>query len=405
MGALREFAGNPFGVLGLGPGATQGEVDRAARRMRVMIGPEAAAAAGKGSAERARMAVERAVAQLADPLERVRARVWWLGDGRGKRAEMVQAVMGLVRNRKAGGRRIGRWTRALARAEAVAADGAVLAELQQQERAGEFEKAATAAEVAAALGEVPGRVAESFAQRACERMLDADDPRVALRAAEVLGRFGPGEAARRELLVRMEDYLTRGFDQWKQRVHQAWLSRQISFMRPMCDGALRVHRKKFAPVMAALERHGATEDQMYRIRAAAAGYLDYLSQAYEGMYRYGTARRVAGRAASAAHGTARAWDLDQRWKRLKRERWRFRPRPTAARRRRSWQGWGVAVGIAIGARTLALFLASPGQTEDLTPPAISLPPPPQVQPHVTPPDIQEYQRWLDAGAGRPTTGP
>ncbi|HVS73745.1 MAG TPA: hypothetical protein VHQ47_21160 [Phycisphaerae bacterium] len=393
---VREFAGNPFGVLGLGPGATQAEVDGAARRMRVMAGQGVVAKGEKGA--RSGMAVERAVAQLADPIERVRARVWWIGGGKGKREELVREVIALASNMDRAAKRSGRWGELLARAEIMARDATVLAELQRQERAGEFEKAATPAEVAGALAEVPTRLAEMFARVAWERMLDHDDPRLAMRMAQMLPQFASGRTVHRQLLTRIEDYLTRGFDRWKETIRQAWNTRTISRIRPACDLAMELYRKKFSPTMEALERGGGVEDQMYRVRAAAAGYLDYVSQAYEAIYQYGTSRRIAGRAIAAARGTARQSELEQRWQRLKRERWKL-VRPRA--RKRSWRGFGAAVGVAIAARTVALFFA-PATHEQTTPaPAISAPTHVQMSPEAQ----RLYQHWLDTGTGRPMTAP
>src|SRR4051812_13147230 len=78
---VKDFGGNPFRVLGLNASATQDEIDRAARMVR-LAGNQALADYDDrwlGPMDRSAMAVERALMRLTSPTERLEARAWWFG--------------------------------------------------------------------------------------------------------------------------------------------------------------------------------------------------------------------------------------------------------------------------------------------------------------------------------------
>jgi hypothetical protein len=319
---VNDFAENAYRILGLTADATQADIDRAARRMRIWkdkndIPPTANDAAFLGTIRRQRSSIEGAVARLADPEQRVEERIWWFcltppstdsAPARGLRSVLGrhdQALLDLHRalHMQAD---IGwaQWRQLIERFATLADDGEYRDWLLAMERTGEFEKRARTEEVVDAQRCMRNRIGWTLADR-LEKELEAYDRSVrdgltwgsGAAAAQQIGHgvgmlqteeakwtdgAWPQDPLSLHVLDRIEDLLLACYADREGSILETWKAMTVETLKPACDRAVYLFNNRLEPLLneiLSLARKDA--ERMVRIRQRAAAFLSAIVDAYD----------------------------------------------------------------------------------------------------------------------------
>jgi len=210
------FSCNPFRVLGLEAGATQTQIDAAARAMRIW--PDAALIPATpfdhpelGELARSRMAIEKAVSQLHNPPSRLNSRLFWFTNNGAAERDRALNRLALVCIGDADFKNTAEWSAALGEVARATLGSDYKEWFEQVEAAGDFEKKADAEEIAAAIDGFNQTIASALSFQA-RRSLDLDQFESA-RAIysvirSVLGAERTAKFCGKEIGDRVEDLLT-----------------------------------------------------------------------------------------------------------------------------------------------------------------------------------------------------
>lgn len=311
-----NLAGNPFRVLGLPAGATQAEVDSAARRLRIFqdpadIPPTPCDFSWLGGLDRSSRSIESAVAALADPLSRLHSRLWWFCAAPEEIDHAGPALAAHDTFLHTTGRTLlepadaARWQQALNAAAALQADPAYAQWLDQVEADGDFEKPSTAAERDALLANIARDIAAA-AIPAADRLIDSDNIDGVLALLATLRRAGPAAADTTATLIdRIEDALVARCNRRHEEIDLAWAKRNADLLRPVCQEILARFNREILPLVNVLyENSGDDDGRRSRARLAAARLLGRTGEAYAAVRNYVQAHDLYTKALTFAQGTS-----------------------------------------------------------------------------------------------------
>ncbi len=328
---LADLSRNAFRTLGLTAAADQGDIDAAARRLRIWDDPSAIPptrndAPWLGPVHRGKQDIEAAVARLADPQSRVQQRLWWFcaappASDRLPGHELAEATarhdLALLHLYRAlivvaAEGQLERWQSVIARFEELATSDDYLAWLLDVEAAGDYEMHASPDETAQAQHAMPERLSTALARHSDEA-IDSDDFGTAGEMVRILRGTGAAEAPRRgpsadpatKILDRMEDALAGRCAAAAEAVDAAWETRKIAALRPACNRAVAEFDRTLHPLVRELvTAAGGDLDRQHRACMQGARLLDHVAQAYEAMYEFIIAERTQQKAVELARGTS-----------------------------------------------------------------------------------------------------
>jgi hypothetical protein len=321
--ALEEFRGNAYRALGLKADATQADIDRAARMLRLFaasgdtLPPTDNDASWLGPVDRSPNAVERAVAILADPQRRAVERVWWFAqppatDAAGPAAFSADTLhdallLRCCRLLVAGMNvhNLPQWQTILADVNRLSRSDEYLDWLLRVETAGDFEKRASPEELAAAQANMAARVGTALVAIG-DDALDYEDFPGASQAVTALRESADGtyDDATHQLLNRMEDTLSRRCEDLTESVDTAWKTRSIELLKPACLRLLTEYDDTIRSLMGEIVRASAgEEDRHQRVWTRVTKMLENTADAYEACHDKWNAKRTLDKALAVAIGT------------------------------------------------------------------------------------------------------
>jgi hypothetical protein len=334
---LTELQGNAYRVLGVPAMATQAEIEAAARLMRVMEGGAANEAEWMGPLKRPRADIEKAVVRLSHPKDRLRERVWWFG-GKAPRswpaasellkeaerdqgqtpalahdAMLVRLWRTLLAEEKA---TVEMWREVLREAGAVARSRRYEEWMTAVEQYGDFEKRATAEEIAAVQEEMGQAVAETVADLG-EEALQRNELGKVEKGLALLGEAGAdGAAAQERLLAGIDGVMAGACHAAREDIGAAWDRRDGQAMAEALREMMRTYTAQIERMMRMLLEYWRDAGRRERLRGTAAGLLEYGAQAHEAMYDQIGALAMLVKALEAAKGTTLERRIRERHDRL-----------------------------------------------------------------------------------------
>jgi hypothetical protein len=324
---LNDLIRNAYRTLGLTAGASEADVDGAARRMRLWENPADIPATENdapflGPVRRTRQDIDAAVSRLADPEARVQERLWWFanmppendegvaaGDSVLERHDAALAQVYRVLVTDANEASLRRWKKLMREFEALSTDDDYLAWLLEREAEGDFEKRATMEEVAAAQGQMAERLSLALAA-AADWTLAGGDASAAAQVVQLLQRnAGAAQAAAPStqhadpILTQLEERLREKCIELREIVDKAWETRQIPILRSACHRAINLFERNVKPIFE--EAMSLIGDDLRRERAQqeVAALLVHVSEGYEAVYDFVSAERAWNFTAPYAKGT------------------------------------------------------------------------------------------------------
>ena len=302
-----RLTANAYRILGLPAGASQADIDAAARRMRIwsdpsQIPPTPWDLVWLGPLSRSRNDFEQAVSRLNEPASRVRERVLWFASPEvtaknltPRSADAVARAMAASDGAPAGHdsalaglaaaffhdpslRDAGRWGPTLSAVARVADDPNYRRWLLAAEEDGDFEKRATPGEVVAALRDLPASACRFLAE-AARGALDRDDLAAYARCVQLIRPAAAdpeaGEQSIAGLRDRVEDLLAarcrRLTDDAFRRIRwdRARYSKNLKYNKARCVELAKDLRTQIDPLYDAFVNL-ADADRVRRVNLAAA---------------------------------------------------------------------------------------------------------------------------------------
>ena len=310
-----ELAGNAFGMLGLGAGATREEVESAVRQLRVLgfVNLPDGAAAEISSDQ-----INALLMKLEDPILRLRERVW-ADSGAGSDNQIAHAHDAALRTLRdhieqeepdASG-----WAEVVQAFAPLVGSAEYGDLLWAAEEGGDFDKRATREECAAAQRGMTRAVAGAAALQTI-RALDFGD---VAEAAEVVDVFRGSpmdglDEAFRILLDRAEDHFRKCGLELQEALRLAWESRDPARMAPCCRDLMEAEAEMTPQVDAIF---AAGDERIVRIRGFWAALMNTVAGAYEACRNLTGALEALGRAAMLARGTPAEAHFQERYEKLK----------------------------------------------------------------------------------------
>ena len=298
-----QIDSNAYRVLGLSGGASQGEIDVAARRMRIwsdpsQIPPTPWDLSWMGPIDRTRNQIEQAVSRLNDPIVRIDQRLFWFAESS---AAQKPGAKGIAPSAPTGptydhdlavarfcamlrddpqAMREAEWGKALADLISVTRSDSYRTWFLAIEQNGDFEKRGLTVEFDDAVAALPFSIANALAARARDA-IDLGKYPVSLRYARLLRVVAPDpvsfEPYEKSICDRVEDLLmahTRRLTNqifheinWEKKDWQ----RYSKFNLNICKKAAGEIKETVEPLIGILEvMSGADSDRLRRIGASTA---------------------------------------------------------------------------------------------------------------------------------------
>ena len=326
---LQDLTASAFRILGLTAGASQAEIDSAARKMRIwqdasMIPPTPNDAEWIGPIARNPQDIEEAVARLADPLSRVQERFWWFcltppvddappGDERSSIGAYHDAALIHLYRSLLGdisGDNLKGWQAVVERFRRLAKSDDYLQWLMHAESDGDFEKVATLDEIGQAQRQIPQRLSTALTNSVADAMQSGDFAS-ARKAVQLVGVDASVDASvdgstasgSDPLLDRMEEDLADRCRQLTEKIDQAWKTRQVRTLRPACNHVVNRFDAVIQPLIGQLVSSTRDVDRHNRARLLGVELLIHVSTAYEAFENFLAAQRALDTAFQLAHGT------------------------------------------------------------------------------------------------------
>ncbi|HWE94929.1 MAG TPA: hypothetical protein VG269_13270 [Tepidisphaeraceae bacterium] len=322
--SLTDLSGNAFRILGLTAGASQSQIDAAARTMRIWEDPASIPESVNdanwiGPVPRTPRDIENAVARLADPLSRLEERFWWFcttppaSDALPGRdpssvpafhdAALVHLYHGLLTN--VPDEDFDAWKALVERCRKLAASDDYLQWLFEVESAGDFEKRASLEEIAEAQEQIPLRLSTAFAA-SVDDALAGGDFAAAARAVQLVRTDGPRGASSdpsEALIDRMEDELAGRCSKLVEKIDSAWSTRLVAQLRPACNHAIARFGTVIQPLIDQLVSTTQDVDRQNRARTHGVNLLIHTSEAYEAIENFLASERTLETALKLAANT------------------------------------------------------------------------------------------------------
>jgi hypothetical protein len=404
------LASNAFRTLGLSAAATQADVDRAARKMRIfpdpaMIPPTPWDLPALGNVSRTKNDVEQAVSRLNEPQSRVQERLLWfhteLATRAGPSPEALDSLCSRGDKSPDPAARHdsalaalhaamlldpfisdeARWQRAIGGFAKLAASEEYRQLLHRTETEGDFEKRAEPHEIDLSISALPDTIAGSLVVQA-DRAMDDGDFAGCGRILRVLSRSGSVELQYR-VLDRVEDALQRRCRQLHDEMARRLITDRDNFLvhtqtnRKLCLESAHFYNDTISPLLTELETLCAQDqDRGTRSRGMGAKSMSEIALAWVWAGDFITAESTYAAALQLATETSlepaiRA-DMEENADRARRQRQGARISPATQPARtlgytwttqkpksgKSRASWGWIVAVIMGLRLIAAMTGS-----------------------------------------------
>ncbi|HVT81112.1 MAG TPA: hypothetical protein VHM90_10690 [Phycisphaerae bacterium] len=337
---LDTFRRNAYRVLGLQAGATQEQIDAAARLLRLHSEGDAPPtfndAAWLGPVTRAPQDVDNAVMRLTDPESRTMERLWWFcnvppASDSGAMAPISQTAVSKLRHRHdealtaicrllivgASGEALEKWRGLLGEFRAIARSDTYLQWLLEVENDGQFEKQASADEVASLQAQMGGYAATALVKMSNEYLDEGSYVPVG-RIVNILqdasgGRPGPAKDAADRIINRLDDALIGRCNECIADVNTAWATKQIRVLKPACVRALHQCQGTIDDLCREILKWSANDpDRGDRVRGQVVSVYAHIADAYEACHDNYSARQTLMKTTELARGTPMEPRLQER---------------------------------------------------------------------------------------------
>jgi hypothetical protein len=299
----QQLSSSAYRTLGLSGSATQGQIDQAARKLRIWPDPNTIPPTPwdlkwLGPISRNKNDIEQALARLSEPSTRIAERLMWFNGGDPKPWSGIDAsrIAGITSPANAGdvhdralyrlhmaGVRDpnlndpGRWQDVLMQLRELAGSDDYLASVVDLENNGDFDKRARLEEIADELHKLPDSLTAGFITRA-EAALENDDFVVAGRIMDLLRGCGPdSRKSLVEIYDRAEDLVVRRcsriYDDLRQQLHwsEEAFNQEQKFNEGVCREIATVFNESVEPAVKDWNEFAPNDpERSERVHASAA---------------------------------------------------------------------------------------------------------------------------------------
>lgn len=329
---LDTFRRNAYRILGLQGTATQEQIDFSARLLRLHSEGDAPPtfndAAWLGPIVRTPPEVDNAVMRLTDPESRTIERLWWFcnvppaSDAglmppaqqtgelklRHRHDEMISALCRLLIV-GAGGEALEKWRALLSEFRALSRSDSYLQWLLEIESAGNFEKPASADEIAALQGQMAGQAATALINLADDYV----EEQSFIPAGRIVGMLrdasggqeGPARDSADRIVNRLDDMLVGECNECIAQIDAAWKTKQIRVLKPACSRAAHRCQGTIEDLRREILKWCADDPgRADRVSGEVLKVYTHIADAYEACHDKYSARQSLMKSAEIAQGTA-----------------------------------------------------------------------------------------------------